>query len=346
MEPVTHILTGACLGRAGLNRKTPLATLTLAISAEIADLDIVMTYWGPVAYFEQHRGFTHTFLGVPFMAALTLAVVGCIYWLRRWRGWRPWWPVRWGLLGGYAMLGAASHILLDFTNTYGVRPLAPFHRQWYGWDIVFIVEPLLWVILGLGLVLPRLARLIDEEIGKRAGPFPGRKAALWALVLMVAFWGFRHWQHARAVDALQSRLYRGAQPLRVMAGPYYVDPFTWQAVVETQDFYVVTEVKSWSERVDPRNRALYRYKPEETAITRAAKQTYTGWVYMEWARFPVTETEKLDHGYRVRFTDLRYVYPESNRRPLRASVELDDDLKPVAQYWGSREQKGTPFWAK
>jgi inner membrane protein len=43
MEPVTHFLTGACIGRAGLNRKTAYATLAAVLAAEAADLDIL---WG------------------------------------------------------------------------------------------------------------------------------------------------------------------------------------------------------------------------------------------------------------------------------------------------------------
>ena len=31
-------------------------------------------------------------------------------------------PPRWGLLFLYACLAGLSHILLDFTNNYGVRP--------------------------------------------------------------------------------------------------------------------------------------------------------------------------------------------------------------------------------
>ena len=34
MEPITHFLTGACMSRAGLNRKTALATLTLTLAAD------------------------------------------------------------------------------------------------------------------------------------------------------------------------------------------------------------------------------------------------------------------------------------------------------------------------
>ena len=41
MEPITHFLTGACIGRAGLNRKTAYATLAAVLAAEAADMDIL-----------------------------------------------------------------------------------------------------------------------------------------------------------------------------------------------------------------------------------------------------------------------------------------------------------------
>ena len=48
MEPVTHFLTGACIGRAGFNRKTAYATLAAVLAAEAADLDVFWGFAGPV----------------------------------------------------------------------------------------------------------------------------------------------------------------------------------------------------------------------------------------------------------------------------------------------------------
>src|SRR5579875_3421811 len=76
MEPVTHVLTGACLSRAGLNRRAAYATLTMAIAAEFPDVDTLWSLQGPVAGFQHHRGITHTFLGLPVEAAI---VVGLVY---------------------------------------------------------------------------------------------------------------------------------------------------------------------------------------------------------------------------------------------------------------------------
>ena len=49
-------------------------------------------------------------------------------------------------------LGGLGHTLMDFTNTYGVRPFLPFSRQWFYGDLVFIVDPWIWLILGSGAV--------------------------------------------------------------------------------------------------------------------------------------------------------------------------------------------------
>ncbi len=95
MEPVTHFLTGACLGRSGFNRKTAYATLAMTLAAEAPDLDVLWGLRGPVAGFQHHRGITHTFLGAPFVA---LAVTGVVWLWHRSRRRKPELPPRWILL--------------------------------------------------------------------------------------------------------------------------------------------------------------------------------------------------------------------------------------------------------
>ncbi len=295
MEPVTHFLFGAAMGRAGLNRKTALATATLTLAAEAADLDVLSRFGGSAFGLNHHRGFTHSFLGVPLVAAV---VVGFVYLLWRLRGRKtrnPNLPPRWGLLFAYACLAGFSHILLDFTNNYGVRPFWPFSERWYSWDIVFIVEPVLLVVLTLGLVLPVLFSLINEEIGARSkDAMPkGRLAATLALLAVFAYWGLRDFEHRRAIAVLQSRNYQGADAIRVSAYPYWVNPFRWYGVVETPAFFATMDVDSLAPEVDPEAQMQIRYKPEETPVTLAAKKTYLGRVYLSWAQYPITETEQL-----------------------------------------------------
>jgi inner membrane protein len=339
LEPITHFLTGACLARVGFNRKTALATATMTLAAEAPDLDIFSNFDGPAFGFAHHRGFTHSFLGMTLVAAV---VVGFMYlvWRLRGRKTNNNLPPRWGLLYLFAYFAGLTHILLDFTNNYGVRPFWPFSEKWYSWDIVFIVEPVLLVLLLGGLILPGLFSLINEEIGARSKGPQGRVAATLALIGMVLTWGVRDYGHRRAVNALNARMYEGADAIRASASPTWFNPFQWYGVMETQNFLATVLVDSSIPEVDPRGDMRIHYKPEETPVTLAAKRSYMGRVYLDWAKYPITETEKLESGgYIVRFKDLRFEYlARSGRTPLSAGVELDANLHVVREFIGPRSR--------
>ena len=63
------------MGRSGFNRKARLATLTMVLAAEAADLDVVYAFKNSTAGLQHHRGITHSFAGVPFVAAASLGFV-------------------------------------------------------------------------------------------------------------------------------------------------------------------------------------------------------------------------------------------------------------------------------
>jgi len=351
MEPVTHFLTGACLGRAGLNRKTALATLTLTLAAEAPDLDVLGRFGGPAFAFAHHRGFTHSLLGLLPISAL---VVGFVYLIWRMRGRKtsdPTLPPRWGLLFGYAYLAGLSHILLDFTNNYGVRPFWPFVEKWYSWDIVFIFEPVMFVLLLAGLTAPALFSLIDSEVGARSTGPRGRLGAVLALLLVLAMYGVRDFEHRRAISALNARTYEGVDARRVSAYPSPINPFRWGGVVETPAFFALAPVNSWTPEVDPQGQMEIRYKPEETSVTLAAKRSYLGRRYLDWAQYPITETEALPEGqFIVHFQDLRFAQlpglvdrlvggKGKRSTPLGAGVLLDRDLRVIGDVYGTEDKR-------
>ncbi len=334
------------MARAGFNRKTALATLTMTLAAEANDIDMVAYFKGPTVGFAHHRGITHTFIGVPFVAAAVLLLVWMVEQLRRRVGnqekravrlHKRGLPVepRWRLLYLLAMFACLVHILLDFTNNYGVRPFEPFSYRWYAWDIVFIYEPLLYVALIGGLVLPSLFALINEEIGSRTRKPRGQMGAIFALVGVLAVWGVRDFEHRKAVSALSSRIYEGVDPVRVSAFAYPLNPFHWYGVAETPGFYARLEVVNGE--TDPLGQMSIRYKPEPGDAIDAAKKTYLGRVFMDWARFPLLEAEADQGGYTVQFIDMRFLYPGNTRAVLSPRVELDRNLKPLAAWWGERK---------
>jgi inner membrane protein len=261
-------------------------------------------------------------------------VVGFMYlvWLVRGRRTNvPGLPTRWGLLLLFAYIAGLSHILLDYTNNYGVRPFWPFWEKWYSWDIVFIVEPALYIILIAGLVLP--------AIFPRHESLPrGQRAARLALVCVAALYAARDFEHRRAVHALQNQRFESAAPLRVSAYPYYWNLFRWNGVAETKNFFAGSEINA---RTGQLNRSELEFipKPPETPATLAAKRSYLGRVYLDWAQYPlVTEREEGADAV-VEFRDLRFDYPPlRGRGALSCSVELDKNLYIVKEAFGRREQ--------
>jgi inner membrane protein len=84
-------------------------------------------------------------------AALTLVltVLDRRFRLRRDPFRRPLRPMR---IFGIAYLGGLGHAFMDFTNVYGIRPLLPFSNRWFYGDLVFVVDPWIWLILGAAAV--------------------------------------------------------------------------------------------------------------------------------------------------------------------------------------------------
>jgi inner membrane protein len=317
MEPVTHFLTGACLARTGFNRRTAYATLAMTLAAEAPDLDVLWGLRGPVANFQHHRGITHTFVGAPFVA---LAVTGVVWVWHRSRRAQPLTPPRWVVLWLLSLLAVFSHIFLDWTNNYGVRPFFPFDPRWYALDIAFILEPVIFAALLTSLIIPSVFGLADREIGAGKPLFRGRGWAIGAMVLIGIDLGVRAVEHHRALHLVSNARFGDQPMLRAGAEPYPVDPFHWFAVVETTGYYQTGSVNTRSETVDTSDRDDVIFKPPVTPATIAAERSWLGRVYLDWARFPVV----TDRGHAnlvtsdalapqpqdtaVEFRDLRFLF--------------------------------------
>jgi len=331
MEPVTHFLTGACLGRTGFNRTTAYATLAMTLAAEAPDIDVFWSFRGPVAGFEHHRGFTHTFLGAPLIA---LAVTVIVWLWHRSRKQQPIVPPRWALLWLLSLLAVLSHIFLDWTNNYGVRPFSPFNPRWYSLDIAFILEPVIFAALLLGLLLPAIFGLADREIGARKPLFRGRGWAIAALFLVGIDLGVRAVEHHRALHLISNAQFGNQPMLHAGAEPYPVNPFHWFAVAETAAYYQTGSVNTLAETVDTRDQDDVIYKPPVTPAVEAAKRSWLGRVYLDWARFPLVtdrgpanlvasdDLAPQPQDTAVEFRDLRFAYSFLSPGNNRASSAL------------------------
>lgn len=147
MDNLTHSLFGLAAAKAGLERRTPYATFVCVAAANLPDVDIVARINGAAFYLEHHRGITHSIVGTLALAFVfpLLIYAGERLWARM-RGVEPRARLK-GLLVCSVLL-TASHPLLDWTNSYGVRPWLPWDGGWIYGDLLFVVDPWVWLVLG------------------------------------------------------------------------------------------------------------------------------------------------------------------------------------------------------
>ena len=379
MEPVTHFLTGACLGRAGLNRRTALATFTAFLAAEAPDIDVLWHFAGPVPSFAHHRGITHTLIAAPVMALVSVAAAVWLHRLysgipfikrRRERLAHPPQPIHWPWLYLTALIATLSHLLLDFTNNYGLRPFFPFNPRWYSLDLVFIAEPLLWAVFLAAIFFPWLLSLADSEVGVRAPRFRGRIWAIFALSFMAALWCWRWAEHAHARTLVETGSLTTENIRRVALMPYPVNPFRWHAILQTDSGWLTAEVNSRTDELVSDPKLDYLAYPASTPASLAARRTALAQVYLDWSSWPVVRDLGPRHapGFspldlppsqswtNVEFCDLRFAYrsvhnafsmapPEESlahqisTAPLCGYVYIANSNQEAAQFLNGREQK-------
>jgi inner membrane protein len=320
MDNLTHTLTAVALSHAGLHRKTRFATLTLIAAANLPDIDLLSRFWGSATYLKYHRGYTHSILGVSLLALLLAWTIYSLGGKAKPKS-GPTLSFRWLCI--LAWIGTASHLLMDFTNSYGVRPFLPFSGRWYAWDIMFIFDPLLLMLLCLGLGLPTLLRLVSEEVG--AGKSRPVWGAVFSLCALLFLWGLRDVAHRRVLGFLEGHTYSEEEPIHVGAFPAPFNPFQWTGVVETDMRYNVLPASALANDVDPRS-ALQFNKPQASPALDAALKTRTGRIFMDFARFPWAQTEEDEEGFDVQIRDLRY-YTNSRADGFLTEIELDKALR-------------------
>jgi inner membrane protein len=321
MDNLTHSLTGLMLSRAGLNRFYPRATLVLVLAANIPDIDLVTIVRGPLYYFEQHRGITHSIAAAPVMALLPV-LIACAA-AKSMRGWIAAWAI--------SIVGVASHLLLDFTNTYGIRLFLPFSSEWLHLDLISLFDLIIWAVLLLGWFGPMLARLVSGEIGAQSGS--GRGMAIFALSFFLVYDFGRYLFHQRAVDILNSRVYRDGPPFRAAAFPSgSVNPFEWQGWIERPDF-VMHFVVNVLDQFDP-TAGQTIFKQPRTSAMDAASRAQPVAVFLRFTQYRLWSDMAVDNppgAHEVELRDWRF--------PFVAEALLDSSNRVISSSFTASGQK-------
>jgi inner membrane protein len=293
MDNLCHTLVGAAMGRAGLHRKTALASATLMIAANLPDLD-VLVFATETPSIEFRRGWTH---GVLAQALLPLALTAIMAVAGRRRAI----SVPWLLVCSY--LGIYSHVFLDYLNNYGVRLLTPFEWRWFYGDAVFIMDPWLWLTLGLGVWASRWRR------SSRPAQIALGVAALYIAGMLVS---------ARASRAIVLEAWEGARgtaPAAAMVGPVAVTAFEKQIIIDAGAYYETGRFTWWPEIEIAFDGERIPKNDREDAV-REARQAPPLRSFLVWSRFPFYQIAEQPDGTRVSVGDMRF----SLANPLRDTL--------------------------
>ncbi len=202
-----------------------------------------------------------------------------------------------------AAVSILTHPLLDSLNTYGVRWLMPIRGDWFYGDTLFIVDPWLWLVLGLGIVASRPRR------GTRGYRVVATRPARIALGVGAAYVAGMLISGAAARRIARRELEAGGRPVeRLMVGPIPVTPLV-RSVVAVQDGSYRVGTFRWLRRPHVGSlRVFPRPGPDDPgAAAAAAEATPLGRRFLGWARFPVVQVEPNPAGGSfVHLIDLRY----------------------------------------
>lgn len=210
MDPVTHGIAGALIGKAffanrdssanrsmqAKDRASTIARVAIfaaTLGAVFPDIDIFVDAFShdPLAIARYHRGFTHSFVGLPIFAVV-LATLTRAFFLRyaKGPGREGWTPPSFAFLFAVYAAGIASHIILDGFTSFGTRMLNPFSNDRIAGDLLFIVDFALTALV-LAPQLAAWAHQRRENAGVRAAAtwvfLTASTFALWALARAAGF---------------------------------------------------------------------------------------------------------------------------------------------------------------
>jgi inner membrane protein len=148
MDSLTHIVLGACIGEALLDKNAGRkAILWGALAQSVPDIDFVAGMWMPVSTeLLAHRGITHSFLFAGFISFF-LALVAA-----RWHKAEPISLKKWFW---FFLIEIGCHLLLDAMNNYGIGWFEPFSDKRISFNVIYVADPLFTIVpaIAFGFLL-------------------------------------------------------------------------------------------------------------------------------------------------------------------------------------------------
>ena len=220
MDPLTQTALGALAAQVcARGGRQGRAALAGGLGGLLPDADVFLrSAEDSLQFLEYHRHFTHSLAFIPVGALVVAGLAGLLAGRR----------LSWRELYLPALIGVATHGLLDACTSYGTRLWWPVADTRVAWNLIAIIDPLFTVPLLVGVVL-----------GLR-----GQRGRRLCLALALAYLGLCALQHQRALGA-QAELAasRGHLPVRATAKPSLLTNILFRSIYEVDGHYHVDAVR-------------------------------------------------------------------------------------------------------
>lgn len=314
MDNLSHTLLGVHLSRLRPFRRLTerQAFWTATFAANVPDVDGLLRFAGNPTWILDHRGPTHSIVGMCLLAPAIALLASALS-----RGRAPLAP-----LVGLSFLGVASHLFLDLITSWGTMLLLPFSDARLSLPWVFIADPVVWLILGLPLL----------RIGWKRwrGPLPVRvvqQTSLAAATVLLLYVGLCGLAHERARRTALAALPEGARPVEVLAFPSPPGPLVWSTLIRTENHRWHRSFVSILGGVVPSGSVPTGLQDPRVQV---ALETRLGQAWSRFAAAPwlVAATPiAADGSYELTLGDLRFSNPFRERVPFLLWMRIGPDFQ-------------------
>lgn len=224
MDPLTQGVVGAIAAQSGSTKKqVKLAALVGFVAGGAADLDVfIQSDANPLLGLMLHRHFTHSLLFIPLGA---LAVATGFWLLGRWLKR----PLPFKPLFLYALLGYATHGVIDAATSYGTVLGWPFTDTRFAWDLIAIIDP----VFTLPLILAVFLAI------RRKNPNFARAGLIYGLLYFTILAGHQYATRQVYLTEVPATAHKTA---RVM--PALFRPFSYRGVYRCDDFIHISTISA------------------------------------------------------------------------------------------------------
>ncbi len=265
--------------------------LVMILASLAPDIDYITRLWGVDIFLRYHRGITHGILAV-FIAPIFIGLLGRQIFGKGF--------IYYSLIG---FLGYSVHILMDLTNQYPTRALAPLDWANYSMSLTFIIDPYV-----IGALLFALVFSVKKKAAVK------RVTVVLVMIFIVLLMTVRYQLKSAAEEFLRENL----DEYEYILCPLPNDFLRWWFVTHSEDTYKTGFVDLFSKTVSIVKVARYsEARPE----IKESKELRTIKNFLYFAVAPLPEISDSNGKTIVKWRELTYSFMPGEH--FVAEVEFD-----------------------